>query len=43
LTDKYADKTEQMKTDANDMGTSTNTMNNVYIKVDEMPEEKEDN
>jgi len=42
LTDKYADKTEQMKTDANDMGTSTNTMNNVYIKVDEMPETKEE-
>jgi hypothetical protein len=35
LTDKYADKIEDMKEDAELMGTSSNTIQNQYVKVDD--------
>ena len=34
LTDKYADKVNELETDATKMGTSANTIQNNYIKLD---------
>jgi chorismate-pyruvate lyase len=35
LTDKYSNKVEDLKEDAEAMGTSSNTILNNYVKVDE--------
>jgi hypothetical protein len=34
LTDKYSDKMTEMKQDAHDLGTSTNVIQNQYVKTD---------
>ena len=41
LTSKYSDNLKELKDDATNMGTSSNTIQNQYIKLDDTPSQKE--